>query len=322
MPGDGEGIVRRGEPRWRPAKEELGEAMASITTERGRSGYGASLPGADQLSWYFFRVSGVLLVVLAVGHVFFTHYLNVPSDTTFDFVSKRWANPLWRTFDWLLLLMALWHGLMGLRISVTDYVRSAGWRVLGHSAVWVLGLLFTAVGSITIFTFSEEASRNNTGPLSGSFWIADVLGWSLVVFAAVIYLGALALAIYVGRHVRVGERPIYAGDVGQYAWVLHRATGLGILFFLLVHIIDIMLIGLGRDVYDKSVEFYGRAFLLPMEIALVGAVIYHTLNGLRIILIDFWSMGTRRQRQLFWVALLGSVALTIPSAIIILANEL
>ncbi|MEA2525148.1 MAG: succinate dehydrogenase / fumarate reductase, cytochrome b subunit, partial [Thermomicrobiales bacterium] len=81
-------------------------------------------------------------------------------------------------------------------------------------------------------------------------------------------------------------------------------------------------IGLGRDVYDESVAFYGNTFLLPMEIALVGAVIYHTLNGLRIILIDFWSMGTRRQRQLFWGALVGSALLTIPSAIIILVHEL
>ncbi len=294
----------------------------ALTTERARSGYGASIPGADQLSWYFFRVSGVLLVVLACGHLFITHYLNVPSETTFDFVSERWANPLWRTFDWLLLLMALWHGLMGLRISVTDYVRPAGWRVIGHSTVWVFGLVFTVLGSITILTFNEDDARNNTGPLSGAFWIADLLGWSLFVFAVVTYVGAIALLIYVGKHVRLGSRPIYAGDTGQYAWVMHRATGLGVLFFLLVHILDIMLIGLGRDVYDESVEFYGKTFLLPMEIALVGAVIYHTLNGIRIILIDFWSMGTRRQRQLFWGALIGSAALTLPSAIIILAHEL
>ena len=144
----------------------------------------------------------------------------------------------------------------------------------------------------------------------------------LFIFAIGTYLGAVALAVYVGKHIRLGTRPIYAGDSGQYAWIMHRATGLGVLFFLLVHIIDIMLIGLGRDVYDKSVEAYGNVFLLPMEIALVGAVIYHTLNGLRIILIDFWSMGTQRQRQLFWAALAGSVILTIPSAIIILVNEL
>jgi len=98
-------------------------------------------------------------------------------------------------------------------------------------------------------------------------------------------------------------------------------TGLGVLFFLLVHIIDIMLIGLGRDIYDKSVEFYSHWYIIPMEILLVGAVIYHALNGVRIILIDFWSQGTRKERQLFWGALVASALLTIPSAIIILINE-
>jgi succinate dehydrogenase / fumarate reductase cytochrome b subunit len=152
--------------------------------------------------------------------------------------------------------------------------------------------------------------------------VPTLLGYSLFVFAIGTYVGAIALVVWVIRSLRAGGPPIYSGDTGQYAWALHRATGLRVLFFLLVHILDIMLIGLGRDVYDKSVDFYGNAFLLPMEIALVGAVIYHSLNGVRIILIDFWSMGTRQQRQLFWGALIGALALTIPSAIIILTNEL
>jgi succinate dehydrogenase / fumarate reductase cytochrome b subunit len=59
-----------------------------------------------------------------------------------------------------------------------------------------------------------------------------------------------------------------------------------------------------------------------MEIALVGAVVYHAMNGIRIILIDFWSKGSRKQRQLFWIALASAAILTIPSAIIILMNEL
>ena len=83
-----------------------------------------------------------------------------------------------------------------------------------------------------------------------------------------------------------------------------------------------MLIGLGRDVYDESVAFYGNPFLLPMEIALVGAVIYHTLNGLRIFVIDFWDYGTRHERRLYWAVLIGTVLLTIPSAIIIFVAEL
>jgi succinate dehydrogenase cytochrome b556 subunit/succinate dehydrogenase hydrophobic membrane anchor protein len=294
--------------------------MATIS-ERARGGAGALMPGADRLAWYFLRVSGVLLVVLALGHLFITHYLNAPSETTFDFVADRWANPLWRTFDWVLLMAALWHGLVGLRYSIADYVRSAGWRVVGFSALWIVGLIFTGLGSITIFTFDAAAAAANEGPLADAFWIADVLGYSLFAFAILVYGGAVALAVWVGRSLARGGPPVYNGDVGQYAWALHRLTGIGVLFFLLVHIVDIMLIGLGREVYDESVDFYSIPFLIPMEVALVGAVVYHTLNGLRIVTIDFSEGGTRRQRQLFWAVLIGAVLLTLPSAIVILVKE-
>ena len=294
--------------------------MAVVSPGGIEGSFGVTIPGADRLVWFFLRVSGVLLVVLAGAHLVITHYVNVPTETTFDFVAGRWANPLWRTFDWLLLMAALWHGILGLRYSVTDYLRRPGWRVLAHGSIWVLGFVFTALGTITIFTFGEEAARHNTGPLAGELWIAEVIGYSLYVFGFGTYIAALGLLLWVLRSYRAGGPPIYAGDPGQYAWVLHRATGIGILFFLLVHIIDIALIGLGRDVYDASVEFYGRVELIPMEIALVGAVVYHTLNGLRIILIDFWHVGYRRERQLFWAVLAGSILLTTPAAIVIVAE--
>ncbi len=272
--------------------------------------------------WYFLRVSGLALVFLAGGHIFITHYLNVPSDTTFDFVSKRWSNPLWRSFDTLLLLAALWHGLIGLRFSIKDFLRSPGARQIAMSLLWVFGAVFTVVGLITIVTFDEQMSRDNTGPLSGQMWIANTLGAFLVILAICTYVGVIALIVWVVNSLRSGIVPIYNGDVGQYAWVLHRATGIGILGFLLVHVIDIMLIGLGRDVYDHSVHFYGNWFIIPMEILLVGAVIYHTLNGLRIIAINFSSRGPSMEKKYFWWVLIGSVVLTLPSAIIILINEL
>jgi succinate dehydrogenase / fumarate reductase, cytochrome b subunit len=267
-------------------------------------------------------VSGVLLFFFAGGHLFITHYVNVPSDTTFNFVSDRWANPLWRSFDMILLFAALWHGLVGIRLSITDYLKSQGARQIGYGIVWAFGIIFTVIGAITILTFDEEMSRENTGPLSGEMWIGDLLGWSLYLFGAVTYVATILLVVWVVRSLRQGVVPVYNGDVGQYAWILHRATGIGILFFLLIHIIDIMLIGLGRDVYDHTVEFYAHPFIIPMEIMLVGAVIYHTLNGLRVIAVNFTSEGAVKERKFFWWVLAASVLLTIPSAIVIFANEL
>lgn len=295
--------------------------MASISTGKGRSGFGLAMPGgSERLAWYFLRVSGLALVVFALGHMFITHYLNVPSETDFDFVADRWANPLWRTFDSILLIAALWHGLVGFRFTLADYLPRPS-RPLAYAGLWLVGLIFTVLGLVTIFTFDVEMARNNTGPLAGEIWIGDVLGYSLYAFAIVTYIAILALAAWVINNMRNGVATIYHGDAGQYAWVLHRATGAGILFFLLVHILDIMLIGLGRDVYDHTVEFYAEPFIIPMEILLVGAVIYHTLNGLRIIAINFTDRGPSREKKYFWWVLALSVLLTIPSVLVIFTAE-
>jgi len=296
--------------------------MSAVVSERPNSELSAGIPGFDRFVWYFLRVSGLALVLLACGHLIITHFLNVPSDTVFDFVANRWANPFWRTFDFLLLFFALWHGILGLRMITTDLVRAPGWRVAINSVWWVIGIVFFALGTVTIFAFDEAQGRANTGPLANSFWVADIIKYSLYAFAILTYVGGALLVIYILRHVSMGTRPIYRGDLGQYAWILHRVAGAGIVFFLLIHIIDIMLIGFGREVYDEAVSVYAAPFLIPMEIALVGAVFYHTLNGLRIILINFSKRGLHMQKQLFWVALGLTAVLTLISAWIIIQHEL
>lgn len=297
--------------------------MAVSTSKQTRSVAGAGLiPGTERAMWYFLRVSGVVLVFFALAHLFITHYVNVPSETVFSFVAERWANPLWRTFDLILLFAALWHGIVGMRMILTDLIGSKQGRQIAYAVLWVVGIVFTVLGTVTIFTFDEEAARHNTGPLSGELWIGDLLGYSLFVFAGVIYIAVILLIVWVVQNLRNDQVPVYNGDTGQYAWILHRATGAGIVFFLLVHILDIMLIGLGRDVYDHTVSFYGNWFIIPMEIFLVGAVIYHTLNGLRVIAINFTEQGPVKEAKAFWWVLVLTVILTIPSGIVILLNEL
>lgn len=292
--------------------------MAGMTLQRPVSQRSS---GVELFAWYFLRVSGLALVVLALGHIFITHYLNVPSETTTDFVLGRWRNPLWRTFDWLLLIAAMLHGLIGLRLSIDDYLHGAGMRVFAQSILWLLGFIFVGLGSVTIFTLNVDSP--DRGPLNDQRWIATVIDASLVLIAIMTYIGAIAIVAWIASTVGRGGAPVYWGDVGQYAWVLHRASGVGVLFFLLVHIVDIALIGLGKDIYNETVSFYANPFLIPMEIALVGAVIYHSLNGIRVVLIDFWkSSGVRLERPIWYGVLALTVLLTIPSGIIILNHAL
>jgi succinate dehydrogenase membrane anchor subunit len=296
--------------------------VASVVGSGSVSGTGFAVPGLERLIWYFMRMSGVLLIVLVGGHLFITHYLNVPSETTFAFVSARWANPYWRTFDWLLLMIALWHGVLGLRYSIMDYCRAPAARTAGYAVMWVLGIVFMALGTITVFTFDAAEAALNVGPLSDAYWIVDVIGFSLYAFALITYIAIVVLIISAIQALVRSEVPIYNGGPGQYAWAMHRAAGIGILFFLLVHIIDISLIGLGKNIYDASVAFYAQPALVPMEILLVGAVVYHTLNGIRVMTIDFSRGGYRREKSSFAIVLLLTILLTLPSAWVIIQHEL
>lgn len=99
---------------------------------------------------------------------------------------------------------------------------------------------------------------------------------------------------------RVPRGTLYRGNEGMWSWVLHRITGIGIFFFLLVHVLDTALIRVAPDAYDAVMSSYKNPIMGLGEVVLVGAVAYHAYNGLRIILVDLWPWATRHQRQLWW----------------------
>ena len=96
---------------------------------------------------------------------------------------------------------------------------------------------------------------------------------------------------------------LYRGREGMWSWVLHRITGTAIFFFLLVHILDTALVRISPEAYNAVIGEYKTPIMGLGEIALVAAIGLHALNGLRIILIDFWSLGPQWQRVMFWVVI-------------------
>lgn len=96
---------------------------------------------------------------------------------------------------------------------------------------------------------------------------------------------------------------LYRGREGMWSWVLHRITGVGIYFFLLVHILDTALIRVSPEAYNAVIGAYQTPIMGVAEIGLVGAVVFHAFNGLRIILVDFWNIGTRHHRAMFYIVL-------------------
>jgi succinate dehydrogenase / fumarate reductase cytochrome b subunit len=93
---------------------------------------------------------------------------------------------------------------------------------------------------------------------------------------------------------------LYRGREGMWSWVAHRVTGFLIFFFLLVHVLDTSLVRVDPEAYNQVIGTYKNPIMGLGEAGLVAAVVFHALNGVRIVLVDTWSKGTRYQKQLFW----------------------
>ncbi len=100
---------------------------------------------------------------------------------------------------------------------------------------------------------------------------------------------------------------MYRGQSGMFSWLFHRISGLGILLFLLIHIVDITLLGFGPTVYNDAVGLFSQPAIRVATLFLVAAVFYHAYNGVRIIVIDFWPGGVKYQRAMFYTALAATI---------------
>jgi succinate dehydrogenase membrane anchor subunit len=118
------------------------------------AGRNRPIRGFELWTWLFMRISGIVLLFLAVGHVLIMHVFGTGVDrVNFAFIQLRWASPFWKTWDWLMLVLALLHGVNGLRVIVLDYVRPAGVRLAINSFFTVLGGALMALGTIIVVTF-------------------------------------------------------------------------------------------------------------------------------------------------------------------------
>lgn len=92
----------------------------------------------------------------------------------------------------------------------------------------------------------------------------------------------------------------YRGSEGMLAWAFHRISGVAIWAFILLHVLDIWLANVNAKLYNDLLTIYGSPGGRVLETALGAAVLYHALNGMRIIIMDFWPSMTRYHRQLWY----------------------
>ena len=102
------------------------------------------------------------------------------------------------------------------------------------------------------------------------------------------------------------------------AWAFHRISGVAIWAFVLLHVLDIWLVGANPGLYDDVLRFYASPVGRIGETLLGAALLYHALNGLRIVVMDFWPATTSFHKQLWYASWVVFVVVGLPGAYIIL----
>lgn len=116
--------------------------------------------GFELVAWFFMRISGLILVFLALGHLFITHILNNVETINYYFVATRWGNPktgvLWRLWDLAMINLAMLHGFNGLRQVLDEYVIRPGRRVVVHTLIWTFAIGLMGLGTYAILLFQQD----------------------------------------------------------------------------------------------------------------------------------------------------------------------
>ena len=101
--------------------------------------------------WFFQRISGVFLLLALLTHFWILHFFPPEHGVvTYENVMARLQHPLWKAFDMLFLLLAIYHGMNGIMIVIHDYIKNSGWRMLAIGLLWIGALYLLTLGSLTI----------------------------------------------------------------------------------------------------------------------------------------------------------------------------
>lgn len=111
----------------------------------------------------------------------------------------------------------------------------------------------------------------------------------------------------------------YRVSWAQLAWFGHRASGLGVLVYLFMHIVETSTVLLGPDAYNAAIGIFRNLPARLLEILLMAALVYHALNGLRVIAMDLWPKLTVYYRPLTYGVIGATAVAMVPLGLIMIA---
>lgn len=113
----------------------------------------------------------------------------------------------------------------------------------------------------------------------------------------------------------------YRKDSGSWAWILHRITGLALIGYLFMHIYSLAPLSQGREAFDTFIKAYTTPFFMILEWLLFAFVLFHSLNGIRIVLVD-WADGARYHKVLYKYSIVLGIIMFLAMGYVMFAHEI
>ena len=98
----------------------------------------------------------------------------------------------------------------------------------------------------------------------------------------------------------------YRWHTGSVAWLLHRLTGLALTLYIVLHIWVVHHLSLGPGEFDEMMAAVQSPLFRLLEVGLLATVLFHSFNGLRILLFDI-GVAVKAQRKVFWAAVVLTI---------------
>jgi succinate dehydrogenase / fumarate reductase cytochrome b subunit len=113
----------------------------------------------------------------------------------------------------------------------------------------------------------------------------------------------------------------YRKDTGSKAWIFHRITGIALIGYLFLHIYSLSTLSQGKAVFEAKMQSFSTPFFMFLEWLLFAFVLFHSLNGVRIVLVD-WADGARYHRQLFKYSVVVGLIIFFAMGYIMFSHEI
>lgn len=119
----------------------------------------------------------------------------------------------------------------------------------------------------------------------------------------------------------ISENLNYKKDSGNRAWILHRITGIALIAYLFLHVYSLSPLTNGEAAFNQKMQTYSSPFFMVVEWFLFAFVLFHSLNGIRIVIVD-WADGAKYHKQLYKLTWVLGIILFLAMGAIMFAHEI